>query len=317
MICETGYPKLDVEMSKEEIIPQTDEEFERENKKEKLKPLLEKIENSEISSIKNVTQGIIRIINDPDSNAKDLKDIVEIDPPLTAKVLRTANSAYYFSRVHISDIEQAVIWIGFDKLKEIALSQKVCEIFQKKKTVRSYSRERLWKHSVATAILGKMIYRMEFGERGENIYVAGLLHDIGIITEDQFFWDEFKMVLERVAVGRTTFLEDERATWGYDHSDIGEAISENWQFPPQLCACIGAHHNPFEAPEEHRRMAATLFMSNFLCHEAKIGFFDKYTADRVTFDRCLDFLGMDKMSLDLIVDDMKVEIQKMEAQGWF
>jgi len=74
------------------------------------------------------------VINDPESSAKDLKDIIEIDPPLTARVLKVANSAYYCSLRKISEIQHAVIWIGYDVVKEIALSQKVCEAFDQDET---------------------------------------------------------------------------------------------------------------------------------------------------------------------------------------
>jgi HD superfamily phosphodiesterase len=61
--------------------------------------------------------------------------------------------------------------------------------------IDDYSRAALWKHSVAVALCGKLIYRREFRLRGENIYAAGLLHDIGIIIEDQFRHAQLKPIL--------------------------------------------------------------------------------------------------------------------------
>ena len=77
------------------------------------------------------------------------------------------------------------------------MSQKVCEAFAGNTDIEGYSRNLLWKHSVAVALLGKMIYRREFGRKGDNIYVAGLLHDIGIIALDQFCQDDFRLILSR------------------------------------------------------------------------------------------------------------------------
>ncbi len=79
------------------------------------------------------------MINDPESGAKGLKDIIEIDPPLRAGVLKAANSAYYCSMRKISEIQHAVIWIGYDVVKEIVLSQKVCEVFDQDETISGYS----------------------------------------------------------------------------------------------------------------------------------------------------------------------------------
>ena len=153
-----------------------------EEKSTKLKKIVEMVNKSEISSIQNIVSGVTKIINDPKSSAKDLKEIIQIDPPLTGKLLKLANSVYYSPRTKISEIQQAIIWVGYDALKELALSQKVCEIFAGNSTIEGYSKTLLWKHSVAVSLLGKMIYRKEFREKGENIYVAGLLHDIGIIV---------------------------------------------------------------------------------------------------------------------------------------
>ena len=77
---------------------------------------------SQIASIKSVVQGIVKIINDPRSNAKDLKEIIELDPPLTGKVLRVANSTFYASRTKIGEVMQAIVYIGFKALKEIGFS---------------------------------------------------------------------------------------------------------------------------------------------------------------------------------------------------
>ena len=158
-----------------------------ENKHERLNQIVRLVNESDISSIKNVVSGIIKIINNPNSTVSDLKHLIEIDAPLSSKVLKIANSAFYYRGRRVSDIKQAIIWIGYDSIKELALSQKVCNIFKKNPSVNGYSRAALWKHCIAVALFSKLVFRREFGERGDNIYAAGLLHDIGIIAEDQFF----------------------------------------------------------------------------------------------------------------------------------
>ena len=157
---------------------------------EKLEKLIKLVNQSEISSIKSIVSGIMRIINDADSTIWDLKEVVEVDPPLTAKVLMKANSSYYAPPKRIGEIKQAVIWIGFEALKELAISQKVYGIFNGNGSFEGYSTRSLWQHSVAVALIAKMIYRREFQERGANAYVAGLLHDIGIIVESQFLQND-------------------------------------------------------------------------------------------------------------------------------
>ena len=87
---------------------------------ERIERILEAVNNSEISSIKSVVSGIVRIINDPRSTAKDLKDIIQVDPPLSGKILRVSNSVFYSPKSKIDEIEKAIIWIGYNTVKELA-----------------------------------------------------------------------------------------------------------------------------------------------------------------------------------------------------
>jgi len=288
-----------------------------EEKKEKIKRIIEMVDQSEISSIQSVVSGVINVINDPRSSAKDLKDIIEIDPPLTAKVLRAANSAYYYSPNRISEIQHAVIWIGFDVLKEIALSQKVWEVFDQEDAIDGYSRVSLWKHSVAVALLGKMIYRMEFGERGENAYAAGLMHDIGIIVEHQFLKKEFKNILSKTKSEKKNLSKSEYEVLGFNHAEVGEMLAEHWAFPEEFVVAIRHHHKPDGVEKEFSKLASTLYVSDYLCQERGIGYCDAPVRDGNLFRKILKKLDLKGYALDLIVKDMESEIIKMEAQGIF
>ncbi len=289
-----------------------------EEKKEKLVNIVNLVNNSDISSIKSVVSNIIKTISDPSSTAKDLKDIIQIDPPLTAKVLKLANSAYYTTRNKISEIEHAVIWVGYDAVKELALSQKVCEIFDKDESIEGYSRYLLWKNSVAVALLGKMIYRREFGDKGEDIYAAGLLRNIGIIAEDQFMQADFVRVLKKAKREKKNLIEAENEVLGYNHSEVGMAVTNDWKLPRELVISIGLHHNPLLVDQAYlKKMVYTLYLSDYLCQENNIGYCDAPKLNEETYKECRNYLKIENYALQLIVEDMKKELRKMEAQGVF
>ena len=94
-----------------------------------LADLVHIVESSDIASIKKTVSEIVNVINDPESSAKQLKDIIELDPPLSAKLLRLANSAFYGYTKRITSIQEAIVFIGFDAVKDLALSQKVSQLF--------------------------------------------------------------------------------------------------------------------------------------------------------------------------------------------
>lgn len=278
--------------------------------------LVAEVVESDISSIQNVTSGIIKIMNEPRSTAADLKKLIEVDPPLTAKVLRIANSAKFFTKEPICTIERAVIWIGFENLKEITLNQKVCEIFQKADSPFGFSRMALWKHCVAVAMLCKMIFRRELGKPGENIYAAGLLHDIGIIAEDQFLEAPFTEVLKRAATGEP-FKDAERAIFGFDHSDVGGRIALQWKIPPDTAEAILKHHNPLSVTPGFEESAFTLHVADCLCTANGIGYSRRSPLDAETCQKCLNALGIKRHAVEMIADDMLREFAAMEKEDVF
>ena len=288
-----------------------------EEKSTKLEKLVQQVNKSEISSVQNIVSGVTKIINDPKSSAKDFKEIIQIDPPLTARLLKLANSVYYSPRTRISEIQQAIIWVGYDALKELALSQKVFEVFDGGSTIEGYSRTLLWKHSVTVALLGKMIYRKEFREKGENIYVAGLLHDIGIIVLDQFCEDEFRLILSKTKTEKTNHTKIEKKVLGFDHTEIGKAMTHNWNLPQELAEVIGCHHNPDNIAQEFARLGSTLYVADYVCQQKGLGYGDSPIRDKELFRRCLKRLDVTSYALDLIIEDVEQELFKMEEQGLF
>jgi putative nucleotidyltransferase with HDIG domain len=291
------------------MVPQTEEA-------QKLQKIVRMVKNSEISSIKNVVSGILKIINDPRSTSRDLMELIEIDPPLSAQVLKVANSAYYSPPSRIGEILKAILWIGYDAIKELVLHQKVCNIFANGVAIESYSRSALWKHSVAVAVMGKMIYRREYGETGENMYAAGLLHDIGLIVEDQFCGPEFAETLRRSAEEKLDFAAAETGVFGFSHAELGKAVLKSWEMPEELCEATGQHHNPTRG-SRFSKIACTLYLSDAICQEKNVGYMDSPTCNIAIFNRCLKETGVERRALDLISKDVDEQIGKLEKQGLF
>jgi len=277
--------------------------------------LIDQVNESAISTIGSVVARIIAVINDPDATAKELVEIILTDPPLAANVLRLVNSAYCAPKNKIADIQQAVIFIGFEALKELALNQKVCEIFTRGVRINGYSRERLWKHSVAVALFGKMIYRREFAQRGENAYAVGLLHDLGIIIEDQFCNANLIQALETAWARNIALMEAEQKTAGYDHASIGKALAENWNLPEEIALGIGYHHNPASAPDNAARFTRVLHIANYCCQKNDIGYCDAPQQDEGLFTQCVQALNIEPHALDLIMQEVQQKITEMEAEG--
>lgn len=281
-----------------------------------IKKILEKVNNSDISSIKQTITWIVSVINDPNSSAKDLKDVIEKDPPLSAKLLRLANSAFYGYSRTINEIQEAIICIGFEAVKELALRQKVYELFDNYDYLHGYSRISLWKHSIAVALCSKLIFRREFFERGENMYVAGLLHDIGIIIIDQFLHTQFKEILKKSKSDKNNLLNTEKDVLGFNHTDIGSEIAKNWGFHEEIVMSIENHHYPERVDNEFSKIVSTIFISDYACQSENIGYCDATDKNKTLFHKCLTKLNIKEKAIKLIIKNVKEEIKKMEEEGF-
>ncbi len=279
--------------------------------------LIEKVEQSSIASIQNVASGILKTINDIRSTTKDLEKLIKLDPPLTAKILKVANSAYYSTGKDIKSIEQAIVRVGMDTLNYLALGQKVKDVFDKGDIFEEYSRILLWKHCITVSLLGKLIFSKLFHEDGANIYTAGLLHNIGIIAIDQFLDEEFKEILIKSNQEQKNLITLENDAFGFNHAELGQAILDSWNLPQELVRAVGFHHNPTEVAKEYQKSTYTLFIADFLCQENGFGYCDTPSRDHTVFDECRGELGIDDDTIDMLLSELKKELIKIQEQGIF
>ena len=160
-----------------------------------VKPELSKILRSvsEVSMLPELLQKIIQVTNDPSTSASDLSEAIEQDPVIATRVLRCANSASHVHRHHIDTLPMAVSYLGFSEVRNLALSASICKIFHQDFSVGGYTRHGLWRHMVSVGLTARLIAQYQGVGREDEIFLAGLLHDLGIILEDQYLHSEFDL----------------------------------------------------------------------------------------------------------------------------
>ena len=286
-----------------------------------LAKLIRRVEHSSLSSLRCVLNRIVEVASAPDSSAFDLKDAIETDPPLTARVLKRANSAFYAGARSgpIADIHMAIVRIGFDAVKELALRQSISHIFQNDVSVHGYSRAALWEHCVATAIAGRLVYRWEYRLQGGQIHAAGLLSDIGIIVEDQCAGQPFHQALAEFECSPSLGLARcERAAMGFSHFEVGQALAEHWKFPPALCKAIGCESFPpgISRNDDSALVAATVRLASSAVQRRRIGFVESPPVDDQEFADAMHSLGIRPRGMELILDEVQKELERMRDEGW-
>lgn len=228
----------------------------------------------DLATLPEVTIRIIELVEDPKSTARELHGVIKNDPALSVKVLKVVNSALYGLPGQVASVDRAIILLGLSAVKNIAIAASIARLFKGKRISEQFSANDLWRHSVAVAVGARNLAKCSpHPAMPDEIFVAGLIHDIGTLVERQAFPDQFSQVIARCSEEKVDFLECEREIIGADHQAFGVGLTTKWKFPRHLRAAVGFHHNPEVLSVELRKLATLIQLADILACEAQIGFY--------------------------------------------
>jgi putative nucleotidyltransferase with HDIG domain len=216
---------------------------------------------------------LVNIANKITTEPAELVETINKDAMLMAKVLRLVNSAYFGMREPVSSLTRAVILLGFNTIKNIALSVAVSSGMQVRDTFRWFDNEAFWRHCLACGLASKDLAAAQGVSLREvdEYFVAGLLHDIGKVIMIKRMTDDCEELYDPDYRPDTPKYALEIERFGLSHADLGGKLTEAWKFPPNLTAAIAYHHDPMAAPPVAQRLALTVHMANRTVHDRKIG----------------------------------------------
>jgi len=207
-------------------------------------------------------QRILELSRDLNCPPKELVSVIEKDPVMTMKLLHIINSAYYSFPKQITSVNQAIVYIGLNTIKNMALSFAVIGVLPQQNAA-GYDMQRYLMHSLITASLARILCQ-KFNKDGTDpgdCSLAGLLHDFGKVVFAQFMPEEFKQALSYSAENKVPLHIAERHIIGVDHSEVGAMLVEGWQFPKNLSYAIRQHHN---AESSTTTLQCCLFVADLL-----------------------------------------------------
>jgi putative nucleotidyltransferase with HDIG domain len=204
------------------------------------KELLNKF--STAKTLPHIAIKLTKLISDENSTMQDFEKMIKMDPTLVLRLLRGANSPYYGLRQKVNSISRAVVVIGINNLRNMIVTEGLKEIFKDKKSENVFSRSRLWLHCSAVSICSQMIMERIFGLNGEDAFLCGILHDIGMIVEDQTAPDLFYRVCNTYDENSKPITDYEKEIVGTDHCEIGYLLAKDWKLPIEIQEGIQRHH---------------------------------------------------------------------------
>lgn len=254
---------------------------------------LDKITN--LPAMPTVYNEIEKLSKDPDATTEQYSHIIELDPGITAQMLRLCNSSIFSFNRKITSITDAVNLLGLQTVIDFVRTLSVVGAFKGKAT--SFDASEFWKHCIAVGVTAKLLSeRPEFNSKlkigQDDPFMAGMVHDIGKQVLGHFFNDMFQMVLKELKGGQSLFAV-EKDILGLDHQQVGEALATKWQLPESLTEVIGHHHDP---SEESTAMTHLVHLSNICSKQTDYTFAEH--SPPITFSPAtLEKLEMDEETL--------------------
>lgn len=240
---------------------------------------LQEIQN--LPTLPEVILNIQRLIMSEEGDASLLAKIIEHDPPLTAKILRVANSAFYGTpnSGKISSIQLAITRIGFNEVGHIAMAVNIIKQFSHKSDILDY--KEFWKHALKAAFFCNNIasYLSTTGlipkEFRHLFFLAGLLHDIGILIYEQFFHEQFDNIIKYAISKELSFLMAEKDIIPSEtHSVIGAELLNMWKIEPSVVSAVRFHHTPEKSSESHKIIVNTIHLCEYFLCNSFLGSFE-------------------------------------------
>ncbi|MEI6913859.1 MAG: HDOD domain-containing protein [Armatimonadota bacterium] len=199
----------------------------------------------DIPSLPSGMASIVSVASSESATADDVANAILLDPALSTKVLRMANSAFYGRLTKAETVTQAVVTLGFSAVKTVALAASVVDHVLPEKGVPGLSWKAFWQHCVATGAAAEIISRHLTGSKrgGESAFVAGLLHDIGKLIIARNAPDQFAKAVWIATDTNADMCFGERKVFGTDHSTVGALLAQEWRIPEAIAGPVGLHHS--------------------------------------------------------------------------
>jgi predicted Zn finger-like uncharacterized protein len=204
-------------------------------------------EMDELPPMPQIIFKAYEIMENPDSNTKQVADLIESDQAIAARVLKIANSAYYGMSGKVSSVQHASVVLGFKALTQLITMAGTATLMSRKLYGYNLEAAELWRHSMAVAFGAKFITAKRQPARENDAFSAGLIHDVGKIVLDRAIFNRKPLFDEFMESGERTFLSAERRILGFDHAEIGFDICRQWRIPERLTTAIRYHHAPEES----------------------------------------------------------------------
>lgn len=219
---------------------------------ESLKLQVEKI--TRLPTIPVIAQEIMALINDDMTSVNRLVKLIENDPAISSKILSVANSAFIGLAMPAKTLNNAIMRIGFDSIRNIALGISLITVLNNGKHQNLLDYNRVFNHSVAVGLIANLISKRFKFTGTDEILISGMLHDVGLLILSRYFPVKFMKVLDALKKGKS-LSATEKEVMGFTHADMGSWLAEKWNLPDTVSDTVRHHHTPSLAQQNLKHIS--------------------------------------------------------------
>lgn len=201
-----------------------------------------------LPALPQVASHVLKLADDPDLNPREIEKAIEMDPAVTAKLLKVANSSFYGGQ-RIATLGRAVNFLGLSAVRSVVISIAMQQMVSGRALCPSLNKVEFWRHTFATATACRIIGKLKMPAKAEELYCAGMMHEIGLLAMDKFVPSELNASIVGAQKGGADVLNIERSLLGFDHTDVGAVLAENWGLSGVIQEAISFWRNPLMAKE--------------------------------------------------------------------
>ncbi len=265
-----------------------------------LRLYVEKITN--LPSLPAIAHEIIALADDDLISINKLELIIENDPAISAKILSVANSVFYGFHTPVKTLHNAIMRIGFNSVKNIALGISIMTVLNDKNHLGAHDYERVFNHSVAVGFIARLLSKRLKCNIMDEIVISGILHDIGLLVLSRYFPERYTDVIDSFKQG-DTLSDAEKAAFGFSHTDIGSWLAGKWSLPDTVSDTILFHHSPSQAGKNQIHIAtvhiADYIVDGHVIRATARDFFSPFDPSS------LALIGMSEDNLNSVVTEVK------------
>ena len=251
---------------------------------------------------------VLELTQLPDVSANEIAKVIQTDPALSAKLLKTANSSMFGMSKKVASLQQAMVLLGLRTVKVMALSFSLVDTFSGRQGENLFDFEKYWRRSLSTAVAAKLLAEAATESRRDEAFVGGLLADLGIVAAFRCAPEEYLPALQAYAEHSLPLQDVEQQLLGVTHAGISACLLRHWSLPDMLCDAVSAHHGEgFDGLAGRTRMLSGVLWAAAMVADLFCGDLDLSRLEEVK-KHCMTVTGIKEGPLEELLESIDTHV---------